>query len=191
MIASTNTPAYLASSTVTKEKCFITFTPGDNLIKLFSLSLMKGPEIVFKPFQTGLIFLGEAMPEAQRHLKGLKVTLSIMTLSITTLCRYAEFRYAEFRVLSIVRLNVSMLGVVLLNVAMLSLAMLNVIMLNVAILSLAMLNVVIAECRYADCRYAECHYAECRYAECHYAECRGDMPERCYTRVRSCHTCKY
>jgi hypothetical protein len=36
VIASTNTLAYLASSTVTKEKCFITLTPGPNIIKLFT-----------------------------------------------------------------------------------------------------------------------------------------------------------
>ncbi len=36
VIASTNTLAYLASPTVTKEKCFITLTPGANVIKLFS-----------------------------------------------------------------------------------------------------------------------------------------------------------
>ncbi len=35
VIASTHTLTYLASSTVTKEKCFITLTPGLNLIKLF------------------------------------------------------------------------------------------------------------------------------------------------------------
>ncbi len=34
VIASTNTLAYLASSIVTKEKCFITLTPGVNVIKL-------------------------------------------------------------------------------------------------------------------------------------------------------------
>jgi hypothetical protein len=37
VIASTNTLAYLASSTVTKEKCFITLTPGVDINKLFSL----------------------------------------------------------------------------------------------------------------------------------------------------------
>jgi len=35
MIASTNTLAYLASSTVTKEKHFITLTPGVNVINIF------------------------------------------------------------------------------------------------------------------------------------------------------------
>jgi hypothetical protein len=35
VIASTNTLAYLASLTVTKEKCLITLTPGANVIKLF------------------------------------------------------------------------------------------------------------------------------------------------------------
>ncbi len=33
VIASANTLAYLASSTVTKEKCFIALTPGVNVIK--------------------------------------------------------------------------------------------------------------------------------------------------------------
>jgi hypothetical protein len=33
VIASTKTLAYLASSTVTKEKCFITLTPGENIAK--------------------------------------------------------------------------------------------------------------------------------------------------------------
>jgi hypothetical protein len=36
VIASTNTLAYLASSTVTKEKSFIRLTPGVNVLKLFS-----------------------------------------------------------------------------------------------------------------------------------------------------------
>ncbi len=36
VIASTNTLADLASSTVTKEKYFITMTPGPNVIKLFN-----------------------------------------------------------------------------------------------------------------------------------------------------------
>jgi hypothetical protein len=36
VIAYTNTLAYWASSTVTKEKCFITLTPGVDVIKLFS-----------------------------------------------------------------------------------------------------------------------------------------------------------
>ncbi len=35
-IARTNTTAYLASSTVTKEKCFIKLTTGVNVINLFS-----------------------------------------------------------------------------------------------------------------------------------------------------------
>ncbi len=35
VIASANTLAYMASSTVRKEKCFITLTPGANVIKLF------------------------------------------------------------------------------------------------------------------------------------------------------------
>ncbi len=35
VIASSNTLTYLASSTVTKEKCFITLTPGANIIKTF------------------------------------------------------------------------------------------------------------------------------------------------------------
>jgi hypothetical protein len=39
VIASTNTLAYLASLTVTKEKCFITVTPGINFIKLVFLCL--------------------------------------------------------------------------------------------------------------------------------------------------------
>jgi hypothetical protein len=34
-IASENTLAYFASLTVTNEKCFITLTPGANVIKLF------------------------------------------------------------------------------------------------------------------------------------------------------------
>ncbi len=35
VIGSANTLAYMASSTVRKEKCFITLTPGANVIKHF------------------------------------------------------------------------------------------------------------------------------------------------------------
>jgi hypothetical protein len=42
VIASTNILAYLASSTVTKEKCFITLTPEVQVIKLFSSALRWG-----------------------------------------------------------------------------------------------------------------------------------------------------
>ncbi len=39
VIAGTNTPAYLASLTVTKEKCFITLTPGVNAKKHFTAAI--------------------------------------------------------------------------------------------------------------------------------------------------------
>ena len=42
VVASTNTLAYLASSTVTKEKSFITLTPSVKVIRLFYSSLTSG-----------------------------------------------------------------------------------------------------------------------------------------------------
>jgi hypothetical protein len=56
---------YRASSSVMKEKSFITWTPGGNRIKLFSPSLMKRPNkpiALFhgKPFWPSQIFAGKA-----------------------------------------------------------------------------------------------------------------------------------
>jgi hypothetical protein len=57
VIASTNTLAYLASSTVMKGKCFITLTPGANVIKLFTAAIychsMVIPSCVIKLYYLG------------------------------------------------------------------------------------------------------------------------------------------
>jgi hypothetical protein len=82
-------------------------------------------------------------------------------------------------------------------------------MLNVLILRVAF-SYCYAECHYAGCHYAAClyakyHYAGCHYggshyggyhyAGCHYAGCLYAKfhvtPERCFTRVDSCHTLHY
>ncbi len=62
-LTGTNTPAYLASLSAVKETCFVTLTPGLNLINPFYLLLTKGPNKLEKlhlaiPFQPCLTFVG-------------------------------------------------------------------------------------------------------------------------------------
>ncbi len=55
VMTSTNTLAYLASSTVTKEKCFITLTPGVDDKKLFLSS-----SLTISPNKLVCLFLEES-----------------------------------------------------------------------------------------------------------------------------------
>ncbi len=68
--------AYLTVAFVREKKSFIIFTPGINVMKLFSLSLMLWASklerlSIIKPFQPILIFVGKARAFLSGVLQGL------------------------------------------------------------------------------------------------------------------------
>jgi hypothetical protein len=77
----TNTPAYFALSSATKETSFITLTPGVNVIKLFYLSLMMDTNKLecLHVLKLGQLFVGKGRCLSY-HSDGLQLTSQILNL---------------------------------------------------------------------------------------------------------------